>query len=215
MNIDHMIVEAKGTTPLIMNNGQMANPLNPLVKKLKSLTSKRNKTEDDLLEILELQWEGALYYSDDVGGLYIPSEMIFSSLSKAAKKHKMGPKISGITVDDPIGFPLITDHHESIVELRKDEKNRFDKMVVIMKARTLKRRAIFHNWKVKFDLEFERDIIDPNEIKTLLQTQSCRVGFGDWAPGHSKPGVYGKFIIENLTHVDSKGNKTVLKEKSL
>lgn len=206
MNIDKMIVEAKGTTPLIMNNGMMANPLHPLVKKLKSLTSKRGKTEDDLHEILELQWEGSLYYDEKLG-LYVPSEMIYSSLLKAAKKHKLGSKIGGITIADPIGYQLVTSHHDSIENLKKDHRNRFDKMVVIMKARTLKRRAIFHNWKLTFELEFERDIIDPNEIKTILITQSSRVGLGDWAPGHAKPGSYGKFIIENLTYIDSKGNK--------
>ena len=211
MNIDKMIVDIRGSTPFIMNNGAMANPLNPLVKKLKSMTSKRQKTEDDLLEILELQWEGSLYFLPEIG-LYLPSEMIFASLSKAAKKHKLGSKISGVCVNDPIGYELRAPGHKSLETLKKDPSNRFDKMVVIQKTRILKRRAIFNTWAATFELEFERDIIDANELKTILLTQSSRVGFGDWGPSHPKPGVYGKFIIENLTHIDSKGKKTSLRE---
>ena len=42
-----------GVTPLMHNNPQTVNPLNDYAKKLKVLTSKRTKTEDDLEEILK------------------------------------------------------------------------------------------------------------------------------------------------------------------
>jgi hypothetical protein len=44
----------KGTVPLIMHSCQGVNPLHPITKKLKEFTSKRVKTDEDLLEISRL-----------------------------------------------------------------------------------------------------------------------------------------------------------------
>lgn len=42
-----------GTMPLMLNNPQTVNPFNEFTKKLKPLTSKRTKTDDDMLETVK------------------------------------------------------------------------------------------------------------------------------------------------------------------
>ena len=95
INVDKMYFKIQGVSPLLLQNGRCANPLDPYAKKMKSLTSKRNKTEDDLQAILETQWEAGLYFDPQLG-LYMPSENLYAAFYAAAKKHKLGNKCSGI-----------------------------------------------------------------------------------------------------------------------
>lgn len=53
----------KGTTPLIMHSCQCVNPLHPIARELKKYTSKKNKTEEDLIKISDLEWESGAYWS--------------------------------------------------------------------------------------------------------------------------------------------------------
>lgn len=205
LEIDKIQVKIVGVTPLLIHNGQCANPLNPHSKKLKSLTSKRNKTEDDQAEILQVQWEAGLYWDDGIG-LHMPSENLYAAFYKAAKKHKLGNKCAGIAFADPIGYPIITENHKDLNALRADPRNKFIKTVVVQRAKTISCRPIFHNWSMSFELEFEREIWDANEIKTILLTWSNRIGLGVWTPGSPKPGTYGKFLIENIAWKDAKTN---------
>ena len=58
----------KGITPLIMHSCKCVNPLHPIAKELKKYTSKKNKTEEDLNIISDLEWKAGAYWDD----LYIP-----------------------------------------------------------------------------------------------------------------------------------------------
>ena len=64
-------VTLNGTNTLMMHSPKTVNPLHPLALELKKYTSKRKKTEDDLMKISELEWEAGLYY-DETNGLHIP-----------------------------------------------------------------------------------------------------------------------------------------------
>jgi len=56
-----LLVTWKGLTPIILHSCQCVNPLHPISIELKKLTSKRNKTEDDLLGIYMLGYRKASY----------------------------------------------------------------------------------------------------------------------------------------------------------
>lgn len=211
--IDKMYVKVVGVSPLILQNGRCANPLDPFAKKMKSLTSKKNKTEDDLHAILETQWEAGLYFDPEIG-LYMPSENLYAGFYSAAKKHKLGNKCSAVLFPEALGYPIVTENHQNLSKLRDDQRTRFIKTVVVQRAKTVACRPIFNSWKIDFDLEFERDTWDANEIKTVLQTFSSRIGMGVWRPSSPKPGSYGKFIIESMIWEDSK-NKTRKEIKGL
>lgn len=45
----------KGISPLIMHSCQCVNPLHPIAKELKKYTSKKNKTDEDLIKISDLE----------------------------------------------------------------------------------------------------------------------------------------------------------------
>lgn len=201
--VDKMQVSIQGITPLLLHNGQTANPLNVYAKRMKAVTSKKKKTEEDLEDLLNIQWESGLYWDDNLG-LHMPSENLFAAFLKAARKHKLGGECSEVSFCDPIGYPIITENHKNLDKLKADPTNKFIKTVVIKKSKTVACRPIFKSWKLDFDLEFERSAWDANVIKTVLVTWAQRIGLGVWTPGSPKPGTYGKFIIEKINWINGK-----------
>ncbi len=217
MLIEKMFVKVEGVSPLIIHNGRTGNPLDPFTKRLKSLTSKRNKTDEDYEAILELAWEAALYFDDEIG-LYMPTENVYAGLLAAAKKHKFGPKVSAISfpVNVGKGFPILTEGHLSFEALKADKENRYIRMVTIQKAKTVSCRPKFDKWKIDFEFEFDPTMFDPNELKTMIYTMTTRIGFGVWRPNSPKPGTFGKFKVNEIVWETSKGEKRVLDgEKSV
>ena len=203
MQIDKMEVEIVGVTPLLLHNGRTANPLDIYSKRLKSLTSKRQKTEDDIRELLMVQWEAGLYYNEELG-VYMPSENLYAATLKAAKKHKLGSKMGGVSFPEAIGYPLDVANSKDFQALKSDENNKFIKTVTVQKSKTISCRPIFNTWSLKFDLEFETDIIDANDLRTIMITLSQRIGLGVWTPGSPKPGIHGKFLIKKMKWINSK-----------
>lgn len=195
-------VHIVGITPMIIHNGRTASPLDIFSKRMKEITSKRKKTEEDINELLGIQWEAALYWDEKIG-LHMPVENMLAALLKSARKHKMGPKLSGFLFDDPIGFPIITKYHNNWEKFKSYEDNRFVKIVGIQRSKLLSCRPIFKEWSIKFDFNIDEDIINLDEVKIILSTLSSRIGLGVWTPSHPKPGNFGRFIIKEMVFENS------------
>lgn len=91
-------VTIRGVSPLIMHNGQLADPLNEHTQALARLTSKRKKTLDDHREIGRVEWMGGLYLDEKLRPC-LPGEVIEGALVSGAKKFKLGKDAkSGIVV---------------------------------------------------------------------------------------------------------------------
>lgn len=56
-----LVIDMMGKTPLLTHNSQLSDPLNPWSKKLKSITSKKKKTDADHEEAARIEWKGGLY----------------------------------------------------------------------------------------------------------------------------------------------------------
>jgi len=59
--IQEVKVRLEGLTPIMMHNGQLADPLNKFVKAAKPYSSKRGKTEEDYAVLAYIEWWGGLY----------------------------------------------------------------------------------------------------------------------------------------------------------
>ena len=95
-----------GTRPLLVHNVRLASPLNAYAKRLKSLNSKRVKTDEDRLEIARTEWEGSLYHDEELGP-YVPGPNLFASLIGGARLLKAGKKVErGVSVTD-LYMPLL------------------------------------------------------------------------------------------------------------
>ena len=78
-----------GISPLIMHNGQTADPLNKFARELKQLSGKRKKTDEDYAAMAKIEWMAGLYVNND-GYLIVPSFVIESAIYEGAKKQKLG-----------------------------------------------------------------------------------------------------------------------------
>jgi hypothetical protein len=99
-------VTLQSISPLLMHNGRLADPLEPITRAIRQISAQRHRTDADLAELARLEWYGGLYLQD--GAPCIPGEVLEAHLLDAAKKRRMGPKVkAGLYCDG--NFPLLYD----------------------------------------------------------------------------------------------------------
>ena len=180
----------RGVSPLILNNGHTADPLNEYAQRLKKLNSKRDKTEADYEKISREEWESCFYLDDDKK-LIMPGDCIEAMLYAAAAKTKGTTKKdlqAGAWVEGDA--PLVTEMDGmSFDDAWKDGKFAFRKRVRIMRAQIVRTRPIFFKWSLGFTVTFLEDILSKDRIIDLMNMSSYRIGMGDWRP------KFGRFEI--------------------
>jgi len=187
MAIRQARVEIAGINPLLVNNPQVVDPFNRYKKLLKPLHAKgQRKTDDDILEIGNIEVESKLYFDTELK-VYIPASWLMEAtcttafqVSKIGRSKMRGglfPTESKIklaysgmdkvkTIDDVVGNP--------------DMRIR---MLLPQKAvRIAKDAPIFHDWSFSTVLEFDDSVIDFPTLKRVIQHASRYGGFGDFRP---------------------------------
>lgn len=178
-----MNVTLTGVLPLLMHSERLANPLDPAAKKLKALTGKRKKTDDDMEAISFAEFEGGLYHD---GGPYIPAHWILAMIRDGAKLTKQGKDAIRAIMLIESKLPLEYTGPKDIEGLWK--KGFYDRrMVGNQKNRVLRTRAKFSEWSISFTLQFDESVFDRPQIKQILESAGRMVGLGDYRP------VFGRF----------------------
>lgn len=197
-----LTVKIKGITPLLMHNGRGADPMHPLNKVIKPLTSKRAKTEEDMALIASLEWLKSLYTTDSgncsvvngelqiegFGAPCIPGELIEGMIVSAAKKQKMGQQAKAAIICDG-DWLLKYDGPKTIASLH-DDFNFRDTRQVDVQGRSISRcRPVFRKWELECKIDYLPSVIDENTIKQLLNVGGMLCGIGDYRP------KYGRFEV--------------------
>lgn len=176
-----------GVAPLLMHNGQLADPLNDLSKQIKKITSKRDKTDADSEELARLEWHGSLYLKD--GKPCLPGEILEAAFVAAAKKQKKGKQAqAGIFCDD--SYPLVYDGARNPKELWADPQYRLTVGARVKQNRVMRTRPIFHEWSCKIQVRFDDSLLNEEEVTDILRVSGEIIGVGDWRP------KYGRFKVE-------------------
>lgn len=168
-------VTLKGSNTLMMHSPKTVNPLHPLALELKKYTSKRKKTEDDLMKISELEWEAGLYY-DEANGLHIPVECLAKTLEGGAKMFKAGKDIQrycqfvGAVASFDIGVPF------DLETMRHDMKYYDVRAVAVMRSRVIRTRPRFDVWRCEFDMLFDEEHIDVDIIARAFENAGQYIG---------------------------------------
>ena len=68
--------------------------------------------------------------------------------------------------------------------------------VVVARARILRTRAKFDDWKITFTVETDPEQVDQGQLENWLDIGGRRLGLGDWRP--QKSGHYGRFVVETI-----------------
>ncbi len=186
----------KGISPLIMHSCQCVNPLHPISKEIKKLNDKPRGykfTEEELIQLSDLEWEAGAYWKDDLG-LYIPSENVEATIRNGAKANKKGKDVERFVSVTDLYIPFDYGENLSKQELISRFEYRDTRPMVVSRARILRTRPRFDQWRITFNLMYNEEKIDIETIMNAMEYAGSYVGLCDSRP------KYGKFtaIIEEL-----------------
>lgn len=183
-----------GTTPLLMHSDRFSDPLDPMTKAHKALTSKRKKSDTDHEDIARSELLGAIYFSR-ASGIHLPGSNLKACLTEAAKLNKLGTefKRSLLVLEDEI--TLRYDGPQDPQQLVDTPGFSLAKSVKVGTARVMRHRPRFPaGWQLVFHIEFDDTRLDRSELLTVLGNAGRYVGVGDWRPACG--GTYGRFNVE-------------------
>ena len=173
-----------------MHNGRLADRDDPYTRKMKEITSKRNKTDADYFELARLGFHGGLYLNDDnkpcIPGFIFEAALI--SRGGAARKEKMGKEAAAAlwVVDDS---PLIYDGPTDPEKLWVDERFVLQNLVKVGQSKVMRTRPIFKEWSAEIAVEFNENLIDEESVRRWIEIAGEQVGLMDWRPR------FGRFSV--------------------
>lgn len=181
-------VTIRGIAPLLMHNGQLADPLNEHTKAIKKVSSRRKKTDEDYIELARLEFLGGLYL-DESGKIVIPARNLEACVLDGAKRSRRGKEFSaGCFVENDA--PLMYDGPKTADGLWCDKNFRNTIGVRVSTARIMRTRPIFKKWSCKFEIQYIPDMINGEDIKTSIRDAGLYAGLGDYTPR------FGRFVVE-------------------
>jgi hypothetical protein len=187
-------VKWTGIRPLVMHNGLMADPTNPLVRRIKEITSKGSKklTDADYEERDRLEWDAGLYW-DSQDGLIMPSDNIERCIQLGAQKSRIGKDVQAAVF---CAAPHVCIEHAGPKDKDKlyaDPRYTLRKGVAVQKSRIIRIRPMIPTgWSMTFDIEFDEGIVNPKNLVKAMTDAGSLVGLGDWRP------KFGRFLVEEL-----------------
>jgi len=187
MSIQQVKIKITGINYLLQNNPQMVDPFNRFSKLAKAITKKRTgKTEDDLIELGNVETEAKLYF-DEAIGVYVPSrwltEAICSGSFKVIKIGK-GAMRGGIFATED-NLKLTYDGMgkvKTVADVVMNPKFRHRALLPQGQVRVPKDFPIFKNWSFETIIEFDDTVVDFNGLKQVVERTAKYVGFGDFRP---------------------------------
>lgn len=182
-------VRITGTRPLLMHSDKFADPLNPLTKAHKELTSKRKKTDEDHEAIAKSEWLGGLYIDDK--GPYLPGVNIEAALIGGGKLSKLGTQLKrSVGVMDERCY-LQYDGPKDAEGLWS--AGFYDaRSVKVQTARLMRYRPIFRKWSAVVEIAYDPDTINREQVIKCLEDGGQYCGVGDYRP------KFGRFTVEVL-----------------
>lgn len=187
MNISKYAI--RGITPLIMHNGQLADPLNEFSRALAKLTGQKQKTEKYHRDVSECEWRGGLYVDED-GHPCLPGDVIEACLVEGAKKYKLGKACKGglIVQGD---WALDYDGPKTVDALWKNGGFLKRAGVRVGQSRIIRSRPIFTRWACTFEVNWDPELIKDKEQLDDIVDSAGLAGICEWRP------KYGRFEVES------------------
>ena len=184
----------KGLKPLIPHNNRTVNPRGPITIAMKAITGKpaKQKTEEDIVLLSDLEWEAGLYYEPDIGP-YIPGGNFEVGMERAAMKVKKGLKDkikAGITSNG--NWPLIYDGPRDMESLKIDERFRICKPMNVVGKKINRTRPFFKEWECNVELTYDTQEVEEDEVVACFSKLASGVGMCDERPR------YGRFEVKGM-----------------
>lgn len=183
-----------GVTPLLMHSERLADPTNEHTKKLKKLTAKRQKTDEDLILIKKVEWRGGLYL-DDEDRPAVPVDWLLAAIKEGARKSKLGKMAEAGVYDPGVPFFRLTfDGPEGLEDLYECGRFCDYRGVGVGGKRVMRARPCFPGWSLTFHLDYDPEVIEGGQIADALSKVGQLRGIGDYRPR------FGRFVVSEVSH---------------
>ena len=190
MTLKTLNFKITGLAPLLMPNGQTADPLNKFSKAIKAVTSKRSKTDADHEEMAKLEWFASLYL--DKGKVIIPDFVVEASLVAGARKSKLGKQAEAAIYVENHAILEFDGMDLTPEELFDRDENRDCRAVRVQKNKVMRTRFIAKEWSANISVLFDDSMLNSAAVKKAVADCGYQVGLCDWRP------KYGRFEAELL-----------------
>lgn len=179
-------VEIEGTTPLICNRFTDAAAMAATNGTRASSAGERGSPRE--------QSESKLYTSADGKTLVIPQPNVFRSIIDGGTFFKAGK--SKVTTQKSSLIPAcVSIRGVEIPIIHRDPWTVDTRAVRIPSTggRILCHRPIFNDWKLRFEVELDDELITVKLLREIIDASGKRIGLGDFRP--SCKGPFGKFVV--------------------
>ena len=178
----------KGVSPLILHNGQTADPTNKFARSMKEISGKRKKTDEDYAEMSRIEWHAGLYVNA-AKKIIIPAVCLEAAVYDGAKKSKLGKAFkSAVFVEDDAILDIGKKYGEA-TDLWKDEQYRDVRGVRVGQARVMRTRPIFYQWSCSFAISYDDEQVNLADVTRAVNDAGSKSGIGDFRPR------YGRFEV--------------------
>jgi len=181
-------IKLVGTSPLLMHNPIMVDPEHEIVRKIKELTGKRKKTDEDLRMIQQLEWYGGLY--QEAGVVVQPTSKPRKCIIDAGKISKMGKMVERAISFASLYVPLQHDGPPAIDTLFADSRFHSRLSVGVGNKRVMRVRPKFFPWALEVPGLFVEDAgLNIEDLVRLVELAGVVEGMGD-----NRVNGYGRFV---------------------
>lgn len=185
-------VTVEGVTPLMINRFQ--------VQANGKSTPAHRTNNDDPRDVAER----CLYVggNGELSPPYVPGWNLYKSIMQAGIYFKIGKR--QLTTGPSSMLPGMVFIEEAILPITP--KNwEVDSRPVRMPStggRVIRHRPMFNQWKLKFHLSVDTELMDLKLLRDVVDAAGKRVGLGEFRPACK--GMYGKFVVTNWRQLKSK-----------
>ena len=174
---------------LLTSNVRLANKMDEIAREMSTITSKRKKTDEDLIELARLEFIGGLYLTEG-GQVGFPSWNVFRSLQDGAKINKLGKAVERAIV--PISADIVPIKHTGPSDPEEMWlKGCYDQRSVKVGTSTVTRtRPLFTDWSLDVTLNIDTSILNMDDFNMIVRNAGEMVGIGDYRPR------FGRFTAE-------------------
>lgn len=175
-------ITLEGERPMLHHNIRLANPLDPYTQKLRTLTAKRKKTDEDLSEIMWWEARGGIYETPE-GFVGLPSDNLWRALYDAATAFRRGADIKRALIPVTDVEPIIFPEGKHDVDDFLNAGNIDLRMVQVSRRRVPRSRPLIPvPWSVTHRFDLLSDIVDARDLTDIIDRAGRVVGIGDFRP---------------------------------
>lgn len=187
MAIQQAHIKITGINYLLQNNPQTVDPFNRFAKAMKAITDKKtNKTDDDRIELGNIETEAKLYFDDELK-VYVPSRWLVEAICTGAfavikiGKDKMRGGIFATSDKIKLNYKGM-EKVKTIPDVVMNPMFRHRALLPQTGKRIPKDFPIFKDWSFEAGIEFDDTVVDFAGLKKVVERTAKYVGFGDFRP---------------------------------